>query len=88
MSTTPDRLWHARSEVQVCQVLETRPETGLSASEVTDRLRRSGPNEMTERAGTPGWKKFLLQFHQVLVYVLLVAAAKAALLGEYVDAGV
>lgn len=43
---------------------------------------------MTERAGTPGWKKFLLQFHQVLVYVLLVASAKAAFLGEYVDAAV
>jgi Ca2+-transporting ATPase len=43
---------------------------------------------MTEKVGTPAWKKFVLQFHQVLVYVLLAAAAKAAFLGEYIDSGV
>jgi len=68
--------------------LETSAEHGLTTAEAARRLREHGPNEMTERAGTPGWKKFLLQFHQVLVYVLLVASAKAAFLGEFVDAAV
>ena len=88
MNAQTDSSWHSQSEEQVCRTLAVHLARGLSASEVTDRLRRAGPNEMTERAGTPGWRRFLLQFHQVLVYVLLVASAKAALLGEYVDAGV
>jgi Ca2+-transporting ATPase len=51
-------------------------------------LGEHGPNELSAQPGIPAWKRFLLQFHQVLVYVLLVASAKAAMLGEYVDAGV
>jgi Ca2+-transporting ATPase len=88
VDASPDTPWHSHPEEQVLHLLETDPQRGLSASEVSSRLRSSGPNEMTEKTGTPGWKKFLLQFHQVLVYVLLVAAAKAALLGQYVDSGV
>jgi magnesium-transporting ATPase (P-type) len=32
--------------------------------------------------------RFLLQFHNVLIYVLLAAAAITALLGHWVDSGV
>jgi len=39
-------------------------------------------------AGMPGWKRFLLQFHQPLVYILLVACGVTAFLHEWVDSGV
>ncbi|MBN8247556.1 MAG: cation-transporting P-type ATPase [Verrucomicrobia bacterium] len=68
--------------------LGSRVASGLEPSEVRRRQAEFGPNAMTARAGVPAWKRFLLQFHQLLVYVLLVASLKAALLGEYVDAAV
>ncbi len=88
MTAKSDAVWHALPSNEALASLETSADHGLTTAEAARRLQEQGPNEMTERAGTPGWKKFLLQFHQVLVYVLLVASAKAAFLGEFVDAAV
>ena len=83
--TTP---WHALAESEVLKSLDTAVSSGLDTAEAGRRLEQHGRNEMTARAGIPGWRRFLLQFHQLLVYVLLIAAAKAAFLGEFVDAAV
>lgn len=81
-------LWHAIPGEDALQRLGSRLDTGLETATVLERQAEFGPNAMTARAGVPAWKRFLLQFHQLLVYVLLVASLKAALLGEYVDAAV
>ena len=62
--------------------------SGLSAAEVESRLKRYGPNKVTEKPGTPPWKRFLLQFHQPLIYILLVASVLTLALGEFVDGAV
>ena len=80
--------WHSSTVSEVLQTLGTSEQVGLTASQVSERLLQHGPNEMTARSGTPAWKKFLMQFHQVLVYVLIVASIKSAWLGEWVDATV
>lgn len=59
--------------------------TGLSAAAVRDRQKKFGPNEVITRHGPPAWRRFLRQFNQPLVYVLLVAGGVAGLLGEWVD---
>ena len=41
---------------------------------------------MSSKRGTPAWLKFLQQFHQPLVYIMLVAVGVTASLGEWVDA--
>lgn len=64
------------------------PQTGLSPGEARDRLAKFGPNQVTARPGTPGWLKFLQQFNQALVYILVAAAAVSGALGEWVDASV
>ena len=43
---------------------------------------------MSSKRGTPAWLKFLQQFHQPLVYIMLVAVGVTASLGEWVDAAV
>lgn len=43
---------------------------------------------MTARRGTPAWIKFIQQFNQPLVYILLMAAGVTAFLGEWVDSSV
>jgi Cation transport ATPase len=62
--------------------------SGLSAAEVESRLKQYGPNKVTEKLGTPPWKRFLLQFHQPLIYILLVASGVTFALREVVDGSV
>lgn len=52
------------------------------------RQKESGPNRVTARRGIPPWLKFLKQFNQPLVYILLVAVGVTAFLGEWVDSSV
>ncbi len=63
-------------------------ETGLSAAEAGARLKRWGPNALPAARARGPIVRFLLQFHSPLIYVLLISAAAAALIGERVDAGV
>ncbi len=69
-------------------IWSTSLDAGLPQEEAAVRLRQFGPNEVTARRGRPAWLRFLLQFHQPLLYVLLAASAVTVGLGEYVDAAV
>ncbi|PKU92441.1 haloacid dehalogenase [Bifidobacterium pseudolongum subsp. globosum] len=60
---------------QVAQALNVDPRTGLSSDEAKRRLEKFGPNELASAPPTPKWKKFLQQFQDPLVYLLLAATA-------------
>ena len=47
---------------------------GLSSSEASERIARYGANKLAEPPKVPLWKKFLLQFADPMIIVLLVAA--------------
>ncbi len=53
---------------------------GLTENEARARLERHGRNELTAERPVPGWKKFLAQFADPLVLLLLVATAISAAL--------
>jgi Ca2+-transporting ATPase len=57
--------------------------TGLSDSEARARLLRDGPNEMAMEQPLPGWRRFLAQFQDVLVILLLIATTVSAGLWAY-----
>ncbi|MDH3289144.1 MAG: cation-transporting P-type ATPase, partial [Betaproteobacteria bacterium] len=78
---------HALSAEQVTAALESSPR-GLSRTEAAARLARFGPNRLTVRRGPTPLERFLLQFHNVLIYVLVGAAVVTAALGHWVDTGV
>lgn len=78
---------HALSSAEVFTHSASRSE-GLSGDEAATRLATNGENTLPQKAPVPAWFRFLLQFHNVLIYVLLVSAAISVLLGHYVDAGV
>jgi cation-transporting ATPase F len=80
--------WHELPAAQATRLLESDPILGLSDSEVELRLLRFGPNQMTARKRLSEWKRFLLQLHQPLIYILLAAACITLALGEWVDASV
>ena len=62
-----------REALDVAADLEVDPATGLPSEEAADRLRRDGPNELREKPPVPVWRKILAQFHDPLIYLLLVA---------------
>ena len=80
-------LWHALSTEQVLQALDTAS-GGLSAAEAARRLAIHGPNRLRPPQQRGPVLRFLLQFHNVLIYVLLASAAITAALGHAVDTGV
>lgn len=61
------------------------PATGLSADDAKQRLTEYGPNHLPEEPRRPALVRFLLHFHNVLMYVLLGAAAVTAALGHMID---
>jgi Ca2+-transporting ATPase len=67
----------------VIAALGTDAKRGLSEAEAQARLQRYGRNELTAERPVPGWRKFLAQFSDVLVILLLVATAISAALWFY-----
>ena len=61
---------------------------GLSAAEAAGRLARHGPNRLPAPPGRNQILRFLSHFHNVLIYVLIGAAAITAGLGHLVDTAV
>jgi magnesium-transporting ATPase (P-type) len=87
MAREEDEDWHARTGDEVLQALESRSE-GLSAAEARERLARHGPNQLPAVPPRHPVLRFLGQFHNILIYVLLAAALAAGLLGHVLDASV
>ena len=88
MKIIPAQAWHHLSVDEVIGLLESNGETGLDRKEVRQRLDRFGPNTLTAKQGKSGWLRFLLQFHQPLIYILIASGAVTAALQEWVDSGV
>ncbi|TAH52095.1 MAG: cation-transporting P-type ATPase [Betaproteobacteria bacterium] len=82
-----DTRWHALPSEEVQQALRTGAQ-GLSADEARRRLERHGPNRLAPPRRRGPLLRLLLQFHNVLLYVMLGAATITALLGHWVDTGV
>ncbi len=64
----------------VIAALGTDARRGLSETEAQARLERHGRNELTAEEPVPAWRKFLAQFKDVLVILLLIATAISAVL--------
>ena len=84
---TAEPTLHAVSGTQALDSLGSSAR-GLSAAEAQTRLMRFGPNRPTPRRGRGLLLRLVLQFHNVLIYILLAAAAVTALLGHWIDTGV
>jgi magnesium-transporting ATPase (P-type) len=79
--------WHALPIEQASQAVEAR-EGGLDGAEADRRLKEAGPNRLRPPEREGPLARFLRQFANVLIYVLLGAAAVTAALGEWLDMAV
>lgn len=79
--------WHSASVEFALADLKTST-AGLSHSEVQQRLAAHGVNRLPQTVRRSAITRFLLQLHNVLIYVLMGSAAVTAFLGHWVDSGV
>jgi magnesium-transporting ATPase (P-type) len=80
--------WHATSAEEVVKRLATDRERGLDAAEAVTRLQKYGPNRLPEGKKRGPFMRFLAQFNNILVYVLLAAGFTKLMLSLWVDAGI
>jgi magnesium-transporting ATPase (P-type) len=79
--------FHDLAVDEVLKRLETSRE-GLSASDAKNRLERFGPNRLEQGKKDNPLLRFLSQFNDILIYVLLASAIGTAYLGQWIDTAV
>ncbi len=79
--------WHALAIDTVLAQLQSTA-AGLSSGEARERLQQQGPNALPAAASRSMLARFLSQFNNLLIYVLLGSAVVTALLQHWVDTGV
>jgi magnesium-transporting ATPase (P-type) len=80
--------WHAVSAAEAVQMLTTDAQKGLTAAQAVDRLEKFGPNRLPQGRKQGPFARFLGQFNNILVYVLLAAGFTKLMLSLWVDAGI
>ena len=79
--------WHALTSEHSLQQLHSS-DAGLTSAQAAERLQEHGLNQLPQRAGLTPWRRFLLQFHNLLIYVLLASMAMTLVLGQWLDSAV
>jgi magnesium-transporting ATPase (P-type) len=80
--------WHAISADDAVRRLGTDAQTGLDGGEAASRLQTFGPNRLPEGKKQGPFVRFLGQFNNILVYVLLAAGFTKLMLSLWVDASI
>jgi len=83
----PDVPWHTLSDDEVEARLRTGP-AGLKDEEARRRLEQYGYNRLAPPKRRGPLMRLLMQFHNILLYVMLGAALITAVLGHWIDTGV
>ena len=83
--TTP---WHAIAADDVLRRLNSSTQSGLDEDEVSRRLERYGPNELPEGHKRGPLMRLLMQFNNILIYVLLAAGFVKLMVGLWLDAAI
>ncbi|UCN00883.1 cation-transporting P-type ATPase [Sulfurimonas sp. SWIR-19] len=80
--------WHTLNEQEILKIFSSDLKEGLRADEAQNRYKKYGPNLLSVKKTKSALMRFLSQFNQALVYILLAAIVIKIYLGAYVDAGV
>ncbi len=79
------RVWYAISGNDVVRELAADLTHGLSAQEVAQRRVQHGWNALAEAPPVPTWRKLVVQFKDLVIWILIAAAIIAGVMGEWVD---
>jgi len=81
------RAWHAEPIEAAFAAVESSAD-GLSSEHAARRLAEHGPNRLPTARRRGPLRRFVSQFHNILIYVLIAAALVTALLGHWTDTAV
>jgi magnesium-transporting ATPase (P-type) len=84
----PISTWHALTTQDTLDKTQASRARGLTLAEVSDRQARFGPNALPVGRKRGPLLRFLAQFNNVLVWVLLIAAGVTLLLDHAIDSAV
>lgn len=87
MTDVQQSKWHALTADEAITQLETTRD-GLSQEQVSQRLSNFGPNKLSEAPQASTLARFLKQFANLLVIVLMVAGILTAFLQHWIDTAV
>ena len=79
-------MWYDATSQDVLDKLNVDLSTGLSELEAQKRLLEHGENKLNSQKKKSIWQLFLSQINDVMIYILLGAAAISAFMKEYSDA--
>lgn len=88
MNTLLGKHWHHLGTNEVVDLLDTDIQQGLDIFEIKHRQERFGLNVLTPKKGKSPFVRFLLQFNNPLVIILLIASVITAVLKDPTDAAV
>ena len=80
--------WYSQPVGELDRSFETNLASGLTSAQVKQRQEHYGANQLKGKPGKSPIIKFLAQFNQPLLYILLIAGVVKAFLGEWVNAWV
>ncbi|ALO45257.1 ATPase, P-type (Transporting), HAD superfamily, subfamily IC [Pseudohongiella spirulinae] len=78
---------HTGSPEAITELLESSAD-GLTSAQAKQRLASHGPNQLPEPPVPSAFRRFLAQFNNLLIMVLVAAALITALLGHWLDTAV
>jgi P-type Ca2+ transporter type 2C len=77
--------WHSMDTKSVLDELNTSVEEGLTEAAARERLAQYGENKLPEGKKKSEIIRFILHFHNILIYVLIAAAGITALMDHLID---
>ncbi len=86
MQTLLGKHWHHLPAEEILLILESNPQHGLDIFEIQHRQERFGRNTISVKKRTSLFIKFLRQFNNPLIFILLAAALITAYFKDLLDA--
>ena len=77
-------MWQTISVRETCERLKTNSVNGLTKDEAEERIKKYGENKLTEKKKESILVKFLKQFNDFMIIILIIAAAISAVM-SYVE---
>jgi len=80
--------WHSISSNEIVEIMQSDINDGLGPLSVKHKEELFGKNILDNKKDSSLLEKFFIQFHNALIYILLVASFITGYLGEWIDSGV
>ncbi len=77
--------WHSRKTDETLAELQTDPARGLTPEEAQERRAKYGDNKLAEARPVSRIKRFLAQFTQLVIWILIAAAIVSGWMKEWTD---